>query len=231
MPYFERALQYRREHGYRRGIAMALANLGLVKYYLGESSVCLDYAYEAVNLIEKVAARPNKARILSYLGHIQLGLGELDQATESYQRALSLRRELGQSNLALEPLAGLVEAFWRSGDLPQAYSYVESIFSYLEARSKSDPLEVVLAGLDDPVQVYLSCYHVLSAKQSSAVERAPMIPENEVLDVAIQLLKRRSAEIEDEQQRALFIENVPAHREIHEISRSRLESNLGLRHG
>jgi tetratricopeptide (TPR) repeat protein len=212
IPYFERTLQYRREHGYRRGIAAALANLALARYQLGEGPTCLAEGYQALQIIEEVGARPNQARILTFLGQIQLGLGQLDQATESCWRALSLYRELGHGSLALEPLAGLAQICWLEGDLTQANLQVEEILGYLETRCASERQEYVLAGIDDPIQVYLACYHVLLACQDSRA--------SDILDTAAQLLKQRAAQIEDEKQRGLFLENVPSHREIWEISRS-----------
>ena len=83
-------------------------------------------------------------------------------------------------------------------DRTAALAYVEEILAYLQIGS--------LAGADAPFRVYLTCYHVLQAHSDS---RAPTI-----LQLAHELLQTRAATIGDERLRRLFLENVPAHREL-----------------
>ena len=53
---------------------------------------------------------------MTVLGHALAGLGRQAEAVDAYRRALALRRDLGQSHLAPEPLAGLARLAEACGD-------------------------------------------------------------------------------------------------------------------
>jgi tetratricopeptide (TPR) repeat protein len=156
-----------------------------------------------------MGARPNLAWVLTFLGQIQLELGCFDEAVHSYQRAWTLREQLGQPGLALEPLAGLAWACLQKGDLSYAVSLVEKILGSLEEKSASAPLKVALAGIDAPMRIYLACYKILAKNGDPRTRK--------VLDTAGQLLRERSNQIPDEAQKRLFLENVSENREIAEL--------------
>jgi hypothetical protein len=114
------------------------------------------------------------------------------------QKALALRCELNQPNLVTEPPTGLARVALAQGALIQAQTQVEEILYYLENGG--------LDGTECPFQVYLTCYHVLKAKQDPRAQ--------EILATAYGLLQERAAKITDEGMRRSFLENVTAHREI-----------------
>lgn len=209
IPFFEQALQHRQKIGYRRGEAIALVNLGLTRHFLGDDQAALEITRQALEIIEPMGARPNLAWVLTFLGQIQLELGCFDEAAHSYQRAWTLREQLGQPGLALEPLAGLAWASLQKGDLSYAMSLVEKILSSLEEKSASAQLKVALAGIDAPMRIYLAGYKILAKNGDPRTRK--------VLDTAGQLLRERSNQIPDEAQRRLFLENVSENREIAEL--------------
>jgi hypothetical protein len=63
-----------------------------------------------------------------------------------------------------------------------------------------------LVGADAPFRVYLTCYHVLQAHDDSR--------SLSILQMAHELLQARAATMGDERLRRLFLEHVPAHREL-----------------
>ena len=63
-----------------------------------------------------------------------------------------------------------------------------------------------LAGLDEPMRVYLTCYQVLLANHVPGADQ--------ILDTAYHLLLEQSSRISDELMRRAFLENVPYHQEI-----------------
>jgi tetratricopeptide (TPR) repeat protein len=209
IPYFQHALRYRREIGYRRGEAMAMANLGWISHTLGDSSVALEMIRRALSMIEEIGARPNLARVLTFLGQIQLDLGRFEEAAQSYQRAWMLRKRLGQPRLALEPLAGLARASLLMGCSSQALLQIKVILGYLQGENGAMSMKYLLAGIDSPLRVFLTCYQILSANEDL---RAP-----QVLDEAGQFLRWRSSQIPDEVQRGLFLERVNENRELTEL--------------
>jgi hypothetical protein len=63
-----------------------------------------------------------------------------------------------------------------------------------------------------PFRVYLTCYRVLQAGHDPRA--------GEVLETAHRLLHERAAKIEDERLRRSFLEQVPAHREITQLTQA-----------
>jgi hypothetical protein len=84
------------------------------------------------------------------------------------------------------------------GYLELAQTQINEILKHLETEK--------LDGTDDPFRVYLTCYQVLRANDDPRA--------GHVLDTAYRLLQMRAGNIDDEQIRRSFLNNVPAHREI-----------------
>ena len=117
----------------------------------------------------------------------------------TFEQALNLRREWGQTSLATEPIAGLIQVALRKNDIALAGRLMEDIVNYL---SEGGTLE----GTEEPLRVYLACYHVL---ERTADSRASTL-----LQTAMQLLEAQASKINDEHARRMYIENVPWRRAI-----------------
>jgi len=122
----------------------------------------------------------------------------LHEAEAAYWEAVAIRRELGEPNLLLESLSGLAHAHLAHKESEQALVVVEEIMTHLETHALEED--------DEPLRVYLTCYEVLTACQSSRSQA--------VLETAYSLLQTQAEQINDEQLRHKFLMNVPAHREI-----------------
>jgi hypothetical protein len=84
------------------------------------------------------------------------------------------------------------------GDLNQAAADAATI---LDALRDAD-----LAGAEEPVAVYLTCYHVLHAGHGPRAEDA--------LAAGYALLRERAAQFAADDQRRQYLENIPAHRDL-----------------
>jgi len=202
--YYEQALGVFREIGERQGEGEGegegegLAHLGLLSHRLGDDNSACEYSQQALLIAQEIGDRDMQGHCQTYLGHALAGLGHLAEAADAYGQALALRRELGQPNLAMEPLAGLARVSLAQGEVAQAQGRVDEILSHLESNT--------LDGTDEPFRVYLTCYRVLCANQDSRTQA--------ILNTAHSLLQERAAKISDEEMRRSFLENVTAHREI-----------------
>jgi hypothetical protein len=86
----------------------------------------------------------------------------------------------------------------------QALEHVEEILSWIETNGSE--------GIEYPLQVCLTCYHILSAtaqEDTSTVERA-----HAILSKARTTLLEQATAISDSALRRKFLENVKANREI-----------------
>ncbi|MEW5958264.1 MAG: tetratricopeptide repeat protein [Chloroflexota bacterium] len=207
---FEQALDIRRKMNYRRGESVTLSNLGLTYFYLSEPQRGQDYCQQGLGLAQLMGIRPTQGHALTYLGHVLRGMGQLTEAAKIYHQAINLRRDLGQSHLALDPQAGLAQTLLAQGILPQAQLVVDEILPHLKSGSPALSLEKMLAGSDDPGQIYLSCYQVLEANQDPRAQT--------ILRTGHHFLRQRAAKIGDEEQRRLFLERVATHQKIEQLA-------------
>jgi len=204
--HYEQALCIQREIGARKDEALSVGNLGLVYHYLGEHETAREYSQQALQIAQGIGERRAQGAMWMKLGHALAGLGQLDEAANAYGKSVTLRREMGAHNMAMEPLAGLARVALAQGGLTQARAYVEEILSHLEAGTPSAGSGHGLDGTIDPFQIYLTCYRVLKASQDPR--------GGQLLTAAADLLQERAARITDEAMRRSFLENVASHREI-----------------
>ncbi len=201
--FYEQAWQTSREIGFRMGEGWGPVTLALLSHHQGDNETALVYSRQALRIAEEIGDRENQGFALVHLGHSQAGLGRWAEAGDAYRRALTLRQELGQHNLALETQAGLARVSLTQGDLLQARKHVQPILEHLETGW--------LDGTDEPFRVYLTCYQVLLASNDSRA--------TELLCTAYRLLQGQAEKIQDEALRRSFLGNVAAHHEIVETYR------------
>jgi adenylate cyclase len=195
---FEQALHLSRKIDYQFSEGHALTGLSLFFHYLGDNETALKYGQQAIPVAQEIRDRPRQCSAYMRLGHALAGLGHLAEAEDAYQRALDIRRDLGQPHLATEPLAGLARVSLALGDLAQAHTQIEEILNHLETGT--------LEGTVQPIQIYLTCFHVLRASDDPRA--------GNLLDAGHRLLQELAAKIDDVNLRHSFLENVAAHREI-----------------
>lgn len=198
----EQALDIARETGNRRNQSYWLSLLGLVSHRLGDSEAAQRYSHQALLIACEIEARAAQGFALTVLGHALVALGRPDEATDAYQQALALRREVGQSDQAMEALAGLARISLSQGDLSQAQAQVDQILK--------DAGSSALDSAEEPFLVHLTCYRILRANHDPRA--------SEVLSYAYGLLQEQAGRIGDENLRRSFLANVAAHREIVEES-------------
>ena len=202
--YGEQFLHIARETGNLNGEVYGLINLSVYAVALANYSSAHAHAASAVELARRLNDRSAEAWGLTYQGHAWLETGRAKEAEEAYTASLTIRRELDQPVLALEPLAGLALAALAQERQVESLQHVEAIMTHLDQGS--------LEGTEEPVRVYLACYRCLSTAQDS---RARVVLEN-----CYRFLQERAAKIQDETARGMFLENIPAHRELMRIVRS-----------
>lgn len=192
------ALDISREIGDRASMSDGLAYLGLLFHQQGDNQAARDCCQQALQTARAIPDPYIEGVALTFLGHALTGLGELAEAENFYQQALELHRGLGNQATVMETLAGLAGLCLQQGQVSQAQAWVEEVLALLHAGT--------LAGADEPLRVYLTCYHVLRANQDPRVR--------DVLQSAYQLLQEQAARIEDEDLRRSFLEEIHVHRQI-----------------
>ncbi len=165
----------------------------------GDYNSALDYAQKGLETAREIGDRSGVAWSLTFLGHIHVEMGELEEALTSYQDALDIRRSLNQPNLAMEPLAGFALVSLKRNNIPTAREHVEEILEYLDGGGTLD-------GTEEPIRVWWTCYHILHAVKDPG--------SAQVLDNAYKLLEERANHINEDGLRRTFLENIPYHRDV-----------------
>ncbi|MCP5095463.1 MAG: tetratricopeptide repeat protein [Chloroflexi bacterium] len=200
--YNQSALYIGRETGVRLGQCYALLNLGLTYYDLHDDINAYEMSMQALQIAQEMGALRFQGYAWMNLGHVLLLQKELDRAHNAYQQAFVIWHELEQQNLEIEARAGLANVNLALGNTTDALYQVEFVLNYLKAGNN-------LEGTENPFQIYLASYEVLTAVQN--------INAPQILKEAYDMLHSRAEIIADKETRHAFLENVPIHRRLREL--------------
>lgn len=193
-----RNLRLNREMGDHYTEMYTLINMSANANMLGEQTAAIRYAEQALALARRSGDTSGAAWALTFLGHALFDENRLEESRAAFLEAVKLRQELKQPALETEPAAGLARAAVALGDVALAHATVERILSAMGKDSK-------LSGTDQPLRVYLNCYHALAALSDPGAD--------DVLEQGVAMLNARAAGMSDPAARQLFFD-VPFHREI-----------------
>lgn len=200
--YFNQALAVCQAAGDRWGTIWRLSYLGLMAHQQDDHHTALNLTSEALLIAREFGARHEQGMVLTHHAHALAALKQDEQAQAAYEQALVLRRQLGESNLAWETMAGLARLSLAHGDIDQALADIEHILASL---AEPDALD----GTDEPARIYLTCFQVL---QAAADPRAAQFKTT-----AQAWLAARIESISDPAIQQSFIQNIPAHRTLQEL--------------
>jgi tetratricopeptide (TPR) repeat protein len=192
------ALRIFQEIGDQVGESEVLANLSLLDHYRDANAMAETHGHAAVQLARAVGTWRGQVRALTCLGHALLGLGQADAAADAYRTALELPFEEGSQALVVEARAGLARVHLRQGEYERARVQIDEIAKYL-ARD-------TLAGAEDPIRVYLTCWEVLSDVEHCRARNA--------LQAGWAMLQRWAEHLDDDARRRALLTNVPSHRAL-----------------
>jgi tetratricopeptide (TPR) repeat protein len=192
--YHEQALSISREVGNVYQEAYTLINLSAVTGLQNDVRASVEYAQKALELSRKTADRSGEAWALLYFGHASQLMKEYDAAREAYNSSLLIRTELGQPNMATEPVAGLIETALALEDVAAAMQAVENILTHLANGG-------TLEGTEEPLRIYYACYLALEKNEDPR--------SSDMLGRAIELLDWQVSKLRDEESRQMFVKNVP----------------------
>lgn len=207
---YEYALRISREIGDERLEVQTLASQALLLFHVGDHDAAWEVSHQAARLAQATGNRLSEAQAQTVSGHALLALGLPGEAATAYRQAVSIERELGQINLAIEPLAGQAEAALAVGRVGQATSYVEEILLHLAPDDGVDLLASSgLKGTSEPFRVWQACIRVLRTIRSSHAHTC--------LSCACTLLLQQADRISDAAMRRSYLDVLP-HREIIQAS-------------
>jgi tetratricopeptide (TPR) repeat protein len=197
--HFEQSIKIAKQIGDIYSLAFSLINLSLFTSSQLDFSVALEYIQEAETLMQEAGHKFGIAIALTYRGHIELGLENYNDAKACYQQALEIRQELKQTNLSMEPLAGIAEIEMRTEGAEKAFKTLEKILGFLDSGGSLD-------GIDQPYRILTTCCRILLELNHSRA--------NQFIQDSYQQLLNQANRIKDKEYRQSFINNVPCHQEM-----------------
>ena len=196
--YHERSRLISHEIGNPFQESHACHNLCTVNRKLGRLELAEYWGREALLLAQQNDLADPIAYAWLHLGYVFRERGKLSQAEDAFIRSRDEWLALEHGALAIEAVAGVAGTKWKQGELTEALSLVEELLDAIA----QDPLE----GVDEPMRIYLTCFHILHACGDWRAD--------DVLRQAYDRLIAIAEKIYDPAIRTTFLERVPAHREL-----------------
>lgn len=126
---YRRQIEVAREHGDRRQVLEAYANLGVMNYFRGEYEAASQHYETALKLADELGRVVEGAQIRNNLGFVLFRLNRLDEAKRAFAAAIDTQRAYG----ALAPLVGPYNGI--GNVLAEQRRFEEAIQYYHRARS------------------------------------------------------------------------------------------------
>jgi class 3 adenylate cyclase/tetratricopeptide (TPR) repeat protein len=200
--YLDEALQVFRKIGDRQGECAVLGSLAYLYWEIGEYETASVSAQEGLKIAQSAGMQLEMGFAYLYLGHALFDLGRLSAADTAYQQGLETFRKVGNTQMALEVMAGLARLDLANGNVARAGERAEEILAALETSGawgaeKGEAPTYLLAWV---------CWQVLQACGAPQAQ--------DVLEKACRHLLEQADRIEQEPQRRAFLEAYPVHREL-----------------
>ncbi|MEM7130025.1 MAG: tetratricopeptide repeat protein [Chloroflexota bacterium] len=148
--------------GFRRYEALAVACLGLLTCFHSDYLAGADQAEASLDIAQQIQDPIMEAYGWLVLGYAHSGLAQWEKAFRAFERCLSLRRESGEVERLLDPLAGLAFVALQRNTFETAYEYTAQIISGLN--------DLTEAAAMLPAQVYYVCHVCLAQRGDPAAE-------------------------------------------------------------
>jgi tetratricopeptide (TPR) repeat protein len=108
-PLAEEALGLSRRIGDRATEIDGLLQLGTTRQYMGERELAVRLFHEGLARVEESGLRTQENFLLHHLGRCLAELGRIDEARDAFEKALVLRKALGNQRFIESTEAALVE--------------------------------------------------------------------------------------------------------------------------
>lgn len=137
LDYFLQVLPISEQLNDQYGRELALVNLGLIYFNLGQYHQALRYYQEALTIAEQNRNPESEYTIILYMGFVYNNLAQSDQAMEYFQQARGIGQELGNEQLEAAALNSMAGLYLSQEKYQQA---LETALSTLQIYERSDSI-------------------------------------------------------------------------------------------
>jgi tetratricopeptide (TPR) repeat protein len=204
IPKLERSMEIAELLGNHRLIAYNKLNLGLANIRLGNYIEAQDILNETAAQLSDINDQFANGACQSYLGLALEGSDQCELAEGHFNNAWEMFNQIEAQGYAMDALAGQTRCFLDGGQLDQASKKSDRIWDFLIQNSPQ--------GMEFPVRAYLTCAEVYK-KTGDEQRRRKCIEEG------YQQLMIRAEKISDPNWMQNYIQEVPEHFKIFEMSK------------
>jgi CHAT domain-containing protein len=133
MAAFDAALEIDRRDGNAWGEAYALRNKAMTQVQMGDAAGSIATLEEAGAIAERIGDRTSSTKVALALGDSLLALNRMQEASESYQQALSESRALPLPEMEWRALRGLAQLALKAGRRDEARTLLEQGIAVVES--------------------------------------------------------------------------------------------------
>lgn len=209
----EESIRLLRSSGYKAGEGWAMENLAMTEFFHGNHSKALELAEQALAISREITSRRLEVSVLTRIGLMRLGMGQLDRAEESLHLAEKIEAEFNDLIPVFEIQAGLagVALARGSNSMQKAGDLIIGLRDELLQDPPSDQSHIL------PMGLYLICIRVLQALADPRSEAMTSRSYKELM--------MRSDKITDADLRAGFLK-IHEHQFIIAYASTHLDSTL-----
>ncbi|GAB4376559.1 MAG: hypothetical protein Kow0075_03780 [Salibacteraceae bacterium] len=131
--YSNRALFLAEKLGYKRGVALAYNNLGIINYYRAIYNVALSYHDRSLELMTEIGDKQGMAGSHNNKGAVYTQKGDYAEAIAEYLSSIKLLEEIGDKEGVGKSYNNIGLVYYLQGDYAQAKGYYNKALDILKA--------------------------------------------------------------------------------------------------
>gem|GEM_PF-68409 len=109
---------------FKRNLAFALNNIGLIYSHKGDIPRALEYYGRSLKMLEEIEDKKGIATSLNNIGMLYKQQGDIPKALEYYGRSLEIREEIGDKGGIATSLNNIGSIYYGQGNIPKALEYL-----------------------------------------------------------------------------------------------------------
>jgi predicted ATPase/DNA-binding XRE family transcriptional regulator len=143
--------------GDRWGLAFAYRGLGLIAQVKGEHILAVDIFHKSLDMLTKLGARSDVARLLAEMSRSVFALGDEAEAERGWRESLRIANETRGAWVALEALVGIASLQAKRGECEQALELLLIVLNHpagiQETKARAARLRTELEAQLTPLQI------------------------------------------------------------------------------
>jgi len=145
--YSNRALFLAEKLGYKRGIAKAYNNLGIINYYKAIYNVALSYHDRSLEIMTEIGDKKGMAGSHNNKGAVYTQQGDYSMAIEEYVRSIRILQEMGDDEGVGRSYNNIGLVYYLQGDFDQARNYYQKALDILKKYNNQQVISDILNNL------------------------------------------------------------------------------------